>query len=65
MERPNSAGTVPNWECHGPCHQGRAQCPTPEACERPPGEPDGLEFLGGLAVVLVVIVALGLLVATR
>lgn len=21
--------------CHGPCHQGRVPCPTPEACERP------------------------------
>ena len=50
------------WVCHGPCQQGRAECPTPEACERPPGEPDGLELLGALAAVLVVIVALGLLV---
>ena len=21
--------------CHGPCHQGKVPCPTPEACERP------------------------------
>ena len=46
-----------------PCRQGRAECPTPEACERPPGDPDGLELLGGLAVVLLVIFVLGLLVA--
>lgn len=67
MERHYSNGTepdvLPHWECHGPCRQGRAECPTPEACERPPGDPDGLELLGGLAVVLLVIVVLGLLVA--
>jgi hypothetical protein len=53
---------LPHWECHGPCQQGRAECPTPEACERPPSQPDGLELLGGLAVALAAVVVIGLLV---
>lgn len=27
--------------CHGPCHQGRAACPHPDACHRP--SPDDVE----------------------
>jgi hypothetical protein len=56
MERHYTNGTepdvLPHWECHGPCHQGRAPCPTPDACERPGDDQDGVDVLG-LATVLV------------
>lgn len=69
MERHYSNGTepdvLPHWECHGPCHQGRAPCPTPEACERPDHTEDTFRLLGQafLAVVLagIVVVLLGVL----
>lgn len=70
MERHYSNGTepdvLPHWnsnECHGPCHQGRAPCPTPEACERPVDDEGTWRLLGQafLAVVLagIVVVLLG------
>jgi hypothetical protein len=53
------------WECHGPCHQGRAKCPTPHACERPDDDEGTLRLLGQafLAVILaaLVVVCLGVL----
>jgi len=69
MERHYSNGTepdvLPHWECHGPCHQGRVPCPTPEACERPDNTEDTFRLLGQafLAVVLagIVVVLLGVL----
>ena len=64
MERHYTNGTepdvLPHWECHGPCHQGRATCPTPEACERPMNDEGTWRLLGQafLAVVLAGIVVL-------
>ena len=56
---------VTRWECHGPCQQGRHLCPTPEACERPSDDRDGVDLLGlaavGAALLLVAILALGVL----
>lgn len=69
MERHYANGTepdvLPHWECHGPCQQGRAECPTPAACERPDNDESTWRLLGQafLAVVLavIVVVALGVL----
>ena len=48
------------WECHGPCRQGRAECPTPHACERPDDTEDTFRLLGqaAIAVVLAAVAAL-------
>lgn len=52
---------VTRWECHGPCHQGRAPCPTPHACERPDDEPNPYRlstiFLAGVCVVSTLVLA--------
>lgn len=48
--------------CTGPCEQGKATCPCPDACEQGQDHLSGLELLGGLALALAAIVVLGLLV---
>ena len=70
MERHYTNGTepdvLPHWECHGPCRQGRAECPTPEACERPNNDESTWRLLGQaflaviLAAAVVVLLAVGL-----
>lgn len=37
--------------CSGPCDQGRARCPTPDACEAP--DDGSMEMLGVLSVYVV------------
>lgn len=39
--------------CHGPCHQGRSPCPTPESCELPDPGPVNLKVDLLLATTLV------------
>lgn len=60
MERHYTDGTepdvLPHWECHGPCHQGRVACPTPEACERPVADESTFRLLG-MAVLAVLLTA--------
>jgi hypothetical protein len=61
MERHYTNGTepdvLPDWECHGPCQQGRQLCPTPEACERPGRDQDSADRALALMVVAATVVA--------
>lgn len=42
-------------QCTGPCNQGRAQCPTPDACELFADEPKREPLTKSEAVLLVLI----------
>lgn len=59
MEHHYTDGTeptvMPHMHCHGPCEQGRKPCPAPHACERVDTDGDGLEVLGGAAIVVIVL----------
>lgn len=59
-ERDESTQIVRHYPmCHGPCNQGRNQCPTPEACEVPDdSDPeDSALFWRAYAAVLLVAMA--------
>lgn len=69
MNREYTDGTepdvLPHWkECHGPCQQGRAPCPCPQACERVSAdELDVFEALGRAVIWAFAFVGLGAVVA--
>mgnify|MGYP003338321508 CR=1 FL=1 len=44
--------------CNGPCNQGRAPCPTPEACQLEDREDDKSLTAAGLAVMLGAVILL-------
>lgn len=47
--------------CSGNCHQGRKQCPTPEACELP--EQNGQsDMVGSLLIAMALVCALAVIV---
>ena len=49
--------------CHGPCQQGRKECPHPQACYRPEdgSKPQVSSLLIAIMLVLVIFIALWVL----